>query len=159
MVVLARVGAARRGDREDLRQVHLELTREGSMARSRMLFDMTRGLPQLIEGQFRRHWGFAPALWNLYFRTEINLGISLSVKQHAEIKQHAETSAPSESRVEDAAMAAAKLVKMLEHGYYMHVGISALLVHAFSFSRVYSDFLQNVNCRNTLATLVAPTRS
>ena len=31
------------------------------------LFDITRGLPQRIEGQFRRHWGFAPALWNLYF--------------------------------------------------------------------------------------------
>jgi hypothetical protein len=32
------------------------------------LFDVTRSLPQRIEGQFRRHWGFAPAIWNLYFR-------------------------------------------------------------------------------------------
>ena len=32
------------------------------------LFDITRGLPQRIEGQYRRHWGFTPALWNLYFR-------------------------------------------------------------------------------------------
>ena len=33
------------------------------------LFGITRGLPQRIEGQCRRHWGFAPALWNLYFQT------------------------------------------------------------------------------------------
>ena len=26
------------------------------------LFDITRGLPQRIEGKFRRHWGFTPAL-------------------------------------------------------------------------------------------------
>ena len=42
------------------------------------LFDLTRGLPQRIEGQYRRHWGFAPGLWNLYFREQIKLGLSLS---------------------------------------------------------------------------------
>ena len=35
------------------------------------LFDITRGLPQRIEGQYRRHWGFTPALWNLYFRERV----------------------------------------------------------------------------------------
>eukprot|EP00959_Pyramimonas_sp_CCMP1952_P010605 222310-Pyramimonas_sp.AAC.1 len=44
------------------------------------LFDLTRGLPQRIEGQFRRTWGFA-ALWNLYFRERVNLGASLSIKR------------------------------------------------------------------------------
>ena len=43
------------------------------------LFDLTRGLPQRIEIQFRRHWGFTPALWDLYFRERANLGGSLSV--------------------------------------------------------------------------------
>ena len=45
------------------------------------LSDITRGLPQRIEGQFRRTWAFAPALWNLYFRERVNLGAGLSVKQ------------------------------------------------------------------------------
>ena len=34
------------------------------------IFDITRGLSQRIEGQYRRHWGFIPGLWNLYFRQE-----------------------------------------------------------------------------------------
>ena len=28
------------------------------------LFDVARGLPQRIEGQYRRIWSFAPACWN-----------------------------------------------------------------------------------------------
>ena len=44
------------------------------------LFDVTRGLPQRIEGQYRRNWSLAPALWNLYFRERINLGASLRVR-------------------------------------------------------------------------------
>eukprot|EP00959_Pyramimonas_sp_CCMP1952_P420688 8812130-Pyramimonas_sp.AAC.1 len=44
------------------------------------LGDLVRGLPRRIEGQFRRHWGFAPALWNLFFKERVNLGASLSVK-------------------------------------------------------------------------------
>ena len=65
------------------------------------LFDITRGLPQRIEGQYRRHWSFTPALWNLYFRECINLGVSLSLKRSAEISgQECETGA---------AMAAANL--------------------------------------------------
>ena len=42
------------------------------------LFDLVRGLPQRVEAQFRRHWSFTPGLYNLYFREQVNLGISLS---------------------------------------------------------------------------------
>ena len=34
----------------------------------------------ISEGQYRRNWSFAPALWNLYFRERINLGASLRVQ-------------------------------------------------------------------------------
>ena len=78
------------------------------------LFDITRGLPQRIEGQFRRHWGFTPALWNLYFRSELNLSISLSVKQQT-VK-----ATPGEPQAEDAAMVAAALLDKLNHGHYVH---------------------------------------
>ena len=80
------------------------------------LLDITRSLPQRIEGQFRQHWGFAPAVWNLYFREQLNLGISLSVKQASSIHT------PADSRAEDAAMAAAALLQKLEHGFYLDRG-------------------------------------
>jgi hypothetical protein len=80
------------------------------------LFDITRSLPQRIEGQFRRHWGFAPAVWNLYFREQLNLGISLSVKQVAP------KDTPADSRAEDAAMAAVGLLQKLDHGFYLDRG-------------------------------------
>ena len=70
------------------------------------LFDITRGLPQRIEGQYRHHWSFAPALWSLYFRERINLGVGLSLKRSADVAgQGGET---------DAAMAAADLIQKLE---------------------------------------------
>ena len=74
---------------------------------------MTRGLPQRIEGQYRRRWGITLALWNLYFRERINLGVSLSVKSTLDIRM------PNKSVDEDAAMAAAALYKKLEHGCYL----------------------------------------
>ena len=77
------------------------------------LMDITRGLPQRIEGQFRRSWSFAPALWNLYFRERVNLGASLSIKRG---QQHQEKSA--EILETDAAMAAADLLQKLEKGSY-----------------------------------------
>ena len=43
------------------------------------IFDLTRSMSQRIEGQYRRHWGFIPGLWNLYFREQVNLNVSLSV--------------------------------------------------------------------------------
>ena len=80
------------------------------------LFDLTRGLPQRIEGQYRRHWGFTPALWNLYFRERINLGANLSVKRNA-------ADGPAGTDCEtDAAMAAADLLEKLEKGYYLDRG-------------------------------------
>ena len=63
------------------------------------LFDNTRGLPQRIEGQFRRGCGIAPAFWNLYFRERFNRGVSLSVKSKMMIRR------PNKSVDEDAAMA------------------------------------------------------
>ena len=74
------------------------------------LFDITRGLPQRVEGQYRRHWGFTPALWNLYFRERVNLGIGLSVKRSL-------SDACAGHEVEtDAAIAAADLLQQLEKG-------------------------------------------
>ena len=66
-------------------------------------FDITRRSPKHIEGQFQRHWGFVPALWNLCFREHVNLGISLSVKsQHLSL-------GTDEVKEQDAAMAASDL--------------------------------------------------
>ena len=76
------------------------------------LFDITRGLPQRIEGQFRRHWGFAPALWNLYFRECVNLGASLKINRNIK------ASTPHDAVEQDAAQAAAGLVQILEKGSY-----------------------------------------
>ena len=81
-----------------------------------ILFDLTRNLPQRIEGHYRRHWGFTPGLWNMYFRERINLGISLTVKHKLE------AAAPQDAKEEDASMAAEALFKKLEHGYYLDKG-------------------------------------
>ena len=78
------------------------------------LFDLTRGLPQRIEGQFRRARGFVPALWNLYFRERVNLGANLSIKHGQQLQN--KSSVVLET---DAAMAAADLVKKLDTGKYM----------------------------------------
>ena len=78
------------------------------------LFDITRGSPQRIEGQYRRHWSFAPAMWNLLFRANVNLGASLFVKRKAMDQK------PSTTSIEtDVAMAAANLLELLETGYYV----------------------------------------
>ena len=80
------------------------------------LFDITRGLPQRIEGQFRRHWSLTPALWNLYFRERVNLGASLSIRNSSSVE------ASQEDVEQDAAMAAASLLKKLQHGFYLDKG-------------------------------------
>ena len=76
------------------------------------LFDITRGLPQRIEGQFRRHWCFVRAFWNLYFSERVNLGISLSVKNRQLSLGN------DEVKEQDAAMAARDLLEKLDHGYW-----------------------------------------
>ena len=38
------------------------------------LVDFVRGIPQRVESQFRTHWNFTPAMWNLHFRERVNLG-------------------------------------------------------------------------------------
>ena len=77
------------------------------------LFDLTRGLPQRIEGQFRKHWGFVPALWNLFFRDRVNLGASLSIKRGHRLQEQ-----NTESIEIDAALAASYLLHKLEKGEY-----------------------------------------
>ena len=67
------------------------------------LFDLARGMPRRIEAQYRRHWNYVPSLWNLYFREQLNLGMSLSATsrgKRAELLDDVE---------QDVAMAAAKL--------------------------------------------------
>eukprot|EP00959_Pyramimonas_sp_CCMP1952_P150958 3159070-Pyramimonas_sp.AAC.1 len=78
-------------------------------AESVQLQNLVHGLSQRIEGQFRRHWGFVPAVWNLFFRERVNLGASLSVK-HGLQEDKTDT---------DAAVAAADLFQKLETGYYI----------------------------------------
>ena len=76
------------------------------------VFDLTRGLPQRIEGQYRRLWGFTPALCKLYFRECVNLGVSLSVKRSV-------LDITGAQQVEaDVAIAAADLLVKLDNGYY-----------------------------------------
>ena len=77
------------------------------------LYDLTRGLPRRIEGQFRRTWGFVPSLWNLFFRERVNLGASLSIKRGQQLQERS-----AETVETDAAIAAADLVHKLEKGYY-----------------------------------------
>jgi len=77
------------------------------------LRDLVRGLPQRIEGQFRRHWGFTPALWNLFFRESVNLGVSLSVKTDS---QDGKSGKVIDT---DAAIAAADLFEKLGKGKYI----------------------------------------
>ena len=103
--------SARMHDKSDLTQHGFE----GPACKVK-LFDITRGLPQRIEGQFRRHWGFTPALWNLYFRERVNLGIGLSVKRSACVD------GPNIEVETDAAMAAADLLEKLEKGTYLNGG-------------------------------------
>ena len=78
------------------------------------LSDLARGLPQRIEGQFRRHWQFVPALMNLLFRERVNLGGSLSVKRKAQTQL-----VPDDNLETDAAMAASALYQKLESGHYI----------------------------------------
>ena len=102
---MSRVGAASR----QIPRTHYTV---GSSPIVRLL-DLTRGLLQRIEGQFRRTWGFVPALWNLYFRERVNLGASLSIKRGRDLQ------ALNADTIEtDAAIAAADLVQKLEKGFY-----------------------------------------
>ena len=53
-----------------------------------------------------------PAIWNLYFRERVNLGISLSVKNRQL------SLGTDEIKEQDAAMAARDLLEKLDHGYW-----------------------------------------
>ena len=77
------------------------------------LSDLTRGLAQCMEGQFRRSWGYTPTIWNLFFRQCVNLGASLSIQRQQQFQDRSAASVET-----DAAIAAADLVLKLEHGDY-----------------------------------------
>jgi len=77
------------------------------------LVNFTRGMARRIEGQYRRHWGYIPGLWNLYFREQVNLGVSLAARTKTT------TQSIEEVVEQDAAMAAAELYEILHKGYYL----------------------------------------
>ena len=77
------------------------------------LYDVTRALPQRIEGQYRRHWCLTPALWNLYFWEQLNTGVSLSTLSRGEAAR------PCDDTEQDAALAAAELYEKLSSGTYV----------------------------------------
>ena len=78
-----------------------------------IIFDVTRSMSQRVEGQYRRNWSFIPGLWNLYFRDEINRGVSLKTAPRVA------ASGPCLPEEQDAAVAAAKLYEKLETGVYV----------------------------------------
>ena len=73
------------------------------------ILDMARSMSQLIEGQYRRLF----QVWNLRFRNEINLGMSLKTATHAT------TEAPAAPQEQDAAVAAADLYDKLARGMHL----------------------------------------
>ena len=76
------------------------------------LYDIVRTLPQRIDAQDWRHWGFVPGLWNLYFREQVNLGTSLGA-----ISRGSSTE-PQDQVDQDVAMAAAELYEKLHTWHY-----------------------------------------
>ena len=81
------------------------------------LLDLVRGLPRRVEAQFRRHWAFVPALWNLYFRERINFGKQLSTRQRP--KGKGSEPATFDHDEDDKARVAGRLYKRLEKGLYV----------------------------------------
>ena len=81
------------------------------------LLDLVRGLPRRVEAQFRRHWAFVPALWNLYFRERINFGKHLSTRQRP--KGKGSEPATFDHDEDDKARIAGRLYKRLEKGVWV----------------------------------------
>ena len=73
-------------------------------------------MAQRVEGQYRRHWSYIPALWNLYFRERLYLGASLQAVTQGG------SSTPLEHVEQDAAKAAADLYAKLQNGTYISEG-------------------------------------
>ena len=80
------------------------------------LHDFVKGMAQRVEGQYRRHWSYIPALWNLYFRERLYLGASLQAVTQGG------SSTPLEHVEQDAAKAAADLYAKLQNGTYISEG-------------------------------------
>jgi len=76
------------------------------------LADLTVGLVRRVEGQFRRHWMFAPLLWNLYFRERALRSRRLAIRCFPKASE------PIEVEEEDATLAAARCYQRLHSGTY-----------------------------------------
>ena len=76
------------------------------------LADLVAGLPRRIEGQFRRHWVFAPLLWNLWFRERVLRSRSLAIRCIPKASE------PMEVAEEEATLAAARCYQRLHSGTY-----------------------------------------
>ena len=76
------------------------------------LEDLVKGLPRRVEAQFRRHWWFILALWNLYFRERVNFS------QHLSMRHKQDLSAPMSFDDQDAARAAKRIYHRLEAGTF-----------------------------------------
>ena len=76
------------------------------------LADLVTGLPRRIEGQFRRHWVFAPLLWNLWFRERVLRSRSLAIRCIPKASE------PMEVVEEEATLAAARCYQRLHSGTY-----------------------------------------
>ena len=97
-------------------QVHLQQTphenEEQTPAAAVDLFSFMQGTSRNILGQFRRDWPYLPGVFNLWFRSQVNLGGSLGISS----KMQADKGCDAVE--EDAAMAASKLYQLLDSGYY-----------------------------------------
>ena len=95
----------------EFRDLHLpgwyDKQKQVSAARVSML-EWVRGTSRSCFSQFRRHWDVIPAAWNLYFRSELNLGKSM----HLSVRGAAST--PSTDECETVAAAAMSLWKKLQ---------------------------------------------
>ena len=76
------------------------------------LEDLVKGLPRRVEAQFRRHWWFTPALWNLYFRERVNFS------KHLSLRHKADPSNPTSFDDQDAALSAKRIYHRLETGTF-----------------------------------------
>ena len=97
------------------------------------IFDITRSMSQRIEGQFRRNWSFIPGLWNLYFRERVNLGLSLKLGTQS-VRDEA-----TKLEEQDAAVAAADLMKKLTNGTFTTVQGKRRKINGDTTKLMYAD--------------------
>ena len=106
----------RRFTQDDLIQVRLEqnpVVKTPQVSSALVdLFAFLKGTSRHILGQFRRNWSYSPGVFNLWFRSEVNLGTSLRVSTIMQADRGCDFAE------EDAAVAASNLYKLLDAGFY-----------------------------------------